>query len=227
MKLVTSKIRNFFLKNAFHLLYHSMAFTYDWVAAIASAGKWETWIRTAIPYINGPKVLELGFGPGHLQVDLLKQNILAFGIDESRQMSSIASRNIRRQAGPDQRLVRGKVQFLPFATETFNTIISTFPSPYIFDPLTINEITRVLAPSGKVIIVLGAAVTGERMEERLSAWIMDVTHQSLNGQESIQEPSFGLNLNMKIIHVELKSSQVVLIEVIKPPGPIYKEGWQA
>jgi ubiquinone/menaquinone biosynthesis C-methylase UbiE len=217
-KMVAYRIQYLLLKEGFLLLYHSMAWTYDWVAAIASAGKWETWIQTALPYINGPKVLELGFGPGHLQADLIEQKILAFGIDESRQMISIASRNIRRQTGftGSNRLVWGKVQSLPFATETFNTVISTFPSPYIFDPLTINEITRVLAPAGKVIVVLGAEITGQRLAEKISAWLMRVTHQSLNGQVNIQAPVFISNMRSEIFEVDLQSSRVLMMQAVKP-----------
>jgi ubiquinone/menaquinone biosynthesis C-methylase UbiE len=222
--MVAYRIQNILLKFSFYLLYHSMAWTYDWVAAIASAGKWETWIQTALPNIHGPKVLELGFGPGHLQADLVKQNILAYGIDESRQMASIAARNIRNQAVHEKglanhsRLVRGKVQFLPFASETFNTVISTFPSPYIFDPFTLNEMTRVLCPSGKVIIVLGAEITGERLTEKMSAWLMRVTHQSLKRQANIQVPKFDSNMQSRILELDLRSSRVLLVEAVKPPS---------
>jgi ubiquinone/menaquinone biosynthesis C-methylase UbiE len=224
MKMVTFRIQYFLLRYGFHLLYHSMAWTYDWVAAIASAGKWETWIQTALPYINGPKVLELGIGPGHLQTDLIKQKILAFGIDESRQMTSIALRNIRHQEGQTKgranlnRLVRGKVQSLPFAPKTFNTVISTFPSPYIFDPLTINEITRVLAPAGKVVIVLGAEITGYHRMEKISAWLMKVTHQSLSGQVNVRAPIFCANMRSEIIEIDLHSSRVLVMQAVRNIG---------
>jgi ubiquinone/menaquinone biosynthesis C-methylase UbiE len=220
MKTVAYKILSSFLKYGFRLLYHSMAWTYDGVAAIASAGKWENWIMTALSYIQGPKVLELGFGPGHLQVNLLKQNFLSFGIDESSQMASIAMKNIQKavhQRTPDvnDRLVRGRVQSLPFADETINTVVSTFPSPYIFDQVTISEIERVLAPFGKIIIVLGAEITGNTLAEKLSAWLMGVTHQSLKGQQEIHVPNFGSNMSSRMITVDLQSSQVFLIEIVK------------
>ena len=39
---------------------------------------------------------------------------------------------------------------------SFDTVISTFPSEYIYDPDTIAEVVRVLRPGGRFIVVEGA-----------------------------------------------------------------------
>ena len=54
------------LRPVYYLLYHHFAWTYDLVADIVSLGQWKDWVRTALPYLDGC-VLELGYGPGHLQ----------------------------------------------------------------------------------------------------------------------------------------------------------------
>ena len=57
----------FILRTFFKLLYHQFSWTYDWVASIVSLGEWQNWVSSVLPYIIGPNVLEIGFGPGHLQ----------------------------------------------------------------------------------------------------------------------------------------------------------------
>src|SRR6202011_2978379 len=39
---------------------------------------------------------------------------------------------------------------------SFDAVVSTFPSEYIYDPLTIAEVERVLRPGGRLVIVEGA-----------------------------------------------------------------------
>jgi len=77
----------------FNLLYHPFAWTYDLVAAIVSLGRWQDWLMQAMPYLSG-RVLEIGFGPGHLQVALNEAGMQAFGLDESRQMGRQARRRL-------------------------------------------------------------------------------------------------------------------------------------
>ena len=71
----------------FHLLYHSFAWTYDLVASVVSFGRWKGWAKETLKLINGPRVLELGFGPGHLQAGLHAAGMEPFGLDESSQMA--------------------------------------------------------------------------------------------------------------------------------------------
>ena len=37
---------------AYELLYHPLAWSYDWVAALVSAGKWRDWVLTSLPYLK-------------------------------------------------------------------------------------------------------------------------------------------------------------------------------
>ena len=61
------------LQPIFHLLYHQFAWTYDFVAAFVSLGRWQDWVDAVVPFMSG-RVLEIGFGPGHLQ-ELLNRQI--------------------------------------------------------------------------------------------------------------------------------------------------------
>ena len=119
-----------FLGLFFRLLYHPFAWTYDFVAAVVSLGRWQAWVQSVLPYLKG-RVLEIGHGPGHLQISLHAHGFLAVGLDESRQMSRQAASRLRRQGYPVN-LARGVAQQLPFQNTSFDTIVATFPSEYIF-----------------------------------------------------------------------------------------------
>jgi ubiquinone/menaquinone biosynthesis C-methylase UbiE len=137
---------------AFERLYREFAWAYDMVAAAVSGGRWRRWALAALPFIRG-RVLELGFGPGHLLLALAADNKhTPFGIDASPQMVSLARRRLRR-AGLPARIARAHAQHLPLATASFDTVLATFPAEYIVDPRTHAEILRVLAPGGRVVVL--------------------------------------------------------------------------
>jgi ubiquinone/menaquinone biosynthesis C-methylase UbiE len=137
---------------AFHHFYREFAWTYDAVAWVVSGGLWQSWARASLPFLRG-RVLEIGFGPGHLQRSLAAQaGPAACGIDASAQMVRMASRRLAR-AGLPQRLARATAQRLPFAPASFDTVLATFPAEYIVDPQTHAEIARVLAPAGRIVVL--------------------------------------------------------------------------
>ena len=164
-----------FLRFFFHHFYHSLAWTYDLVAAIVSLGRWNHWVRSILPHIEGSLVLELGHGPGHLQLALHQRGIRTIGLDESRQMGQQTSRRLRRH-GQSSNLVRAWSQIIPFGN-TFDTVVATFPTEYIVDPRTLAEIWRVLRPGGKLIVLPGAWVGGKSLPEAAARWLFKITGQ--------------------------------------------------
>jgi ubiquinone/menaquinone biosynthesis C-methylase UbiE len=122
-------------------------------------------------------VLELGHGPGHLQLALHERGFQAFGLDESRQMSRQAARRLRKK-GVYVNLSRGYAQNLPFTQDIFQSVVLTFPNEYIFDPRTLTEIQRVLMPGGRLVILPIAWITGKRPLERLAAWLFRFTGEA-------------------------------------------------
>ena len=166
------------MRVGFHLLYHEFAFAYDWVAAAVSLGRWTNWIRTVIPFIEGSPVLEIGSGPGHLQSDLKKLDFQSHGLDESRQMIKLARKRLKANGARISNLTRGRAARLPYRNNAFRTILSTFPSEYIFDPATLKEIHRVLASDGRFIILPAAWHVGHGLLERTLAWVFHVTGET-------------------------------------------------
>jgi ubiquinone/menaquinone biosynthesis C-methylase UbiE len=168
-------MRNF-LRLFFYLLYHQFAWSYDLVAAVVSLGRWKSWVFSVMPYLNG-RILEIGFGPGHLQQAFGPLGLAAFGLDESLQMSRMARRRLHRKGYP-VRLARGAAKKLPFPENSFESVVATFPTEYIFEPPTLAEIRRVLAPGGQLVITPSAWITGTGQLERLAAWLFKVTGQA-------------------------------------------------
>jgi ubiquinone/menaquinone biosynthesis C-methylase UbiE len=201
------------LRPIFYLLYHQFAWTYDLVADVVSLGRWQNWVQTALPHING-QTLEIGFGPGHLQLTLNERNIPTFGLDESPQMARQAAKRLRKN-GVIPRLTRGYAQNLPFASGTFNSIVATFPAEYIFESKTLKEIQRVLTPTGQLVIIPTAWITGGNMLDRLAAWVFRVTGEApgmphiLSNAVKSRLVSAGFSVQSEI--VEKKGSQVLVI----------------
>jgi len=164
------------LRPIFYLLYHQFAWTYNFVAAVVSLGRWRYWVKTALPYLNG-RVLELGFGPGYLQQFLSEKRLPSFGLDESRQMARQARRHLRQQ-GVIPCISCGYAQSMPFADCIFDSVVATFPAEYIFDPQTLTEIRRVLVPSGNLVILPMAWISGMHPLERLTAWLFRVSGEA-------------------------------------------------
>ncbi len=140
------------LRFAFRLFYNPFAFTYDTVSAIVSRGRWREWTRQAIPHITGRRVLEVPCGAGNLQLDLAAAGYRPAAIDLSPSMLKITRAKLLR-AGLEPRLLRARVQALPFAALSFDSIIMTFPPEFIFDSHTFDEFRRVLSDQGCLVWV--------------------------------------------------------------------------
>mgnify|MGYP005849972133 CR=1 FL=1 len=206
------------LRLFFHLLYHQFAFAYDLVAAAVSLGRWKDWVMSAIPFIEGRRVLEIGHGPGRLQRLLLDRDLVAVGIDESRQMGFLAKRNTDGSA----LLARGLAQRLPFPASTFDTLVATFPAEYIFDPITLTEAHRVLRENGRFVILPGAVLTGGGAWDRLMAWAFRVTGQTPPDLSEIihkrsKEPFAQAGFQVETHELEVRSSVVFVMAAIKSP----------
>ena len=205
-----------FLRIFFHLLYHSFAWTYDLVAWTVSLGRWKDWGKSVLPFIEGPRVLELGHGPGHLQRLLRNLNLFTVGLDESRQMCYLTKRRLLHNGYAQAYLMRGLAQSLPFPAESFDTIVSTFPTEYIFERSTMLEVHRTLINGGRVIVLPAAWIIGNSLMERYAAELFRVTGQTPSEpveiiSKRLKEPFVEAGFEVKVEQVEVKSSLVLIL----------------
>ena len=139
----------------FRQLYTNFAWAYDAVAWAVSRGRWQDWGDAALSRIEGPRVLEIGSGPGHLLASMAAEKPEVWAIDLSPQMVRTSQRRLRCHdvhAG----LVRGQAQALPWPDAYFDSVVMTFPAGFILQGSTLAEIARVLHPRGRLVIVDGA-----------------------------------------------------------------------
>jgi ubiquinone/menaquinone biosynthesis C-methylase UbiE len=196
-----------FMRAFFRLLYHPFAFTYDLVAAVVSFGRWRDWVMAVLPFIEGTRVLELGHGPGHLQRGLFDRGLFAVGLDESGQMGRLA----RTRIGLPFKLARGLAQTLPFAGRSFETIVSTFPTDYIFDQRTLSEIKRCLSDGGRLVVL---PVVWPK--SRLLQWLYKVTGESPSEwtealRQRMKQPFMNAGFHTETQVVEVKSGNLLVV----------------
>ena len=208
------KMRHF-LRWAYGLLYHQLAWTYDLVSWVVSAGQWRLWQRSALPFLPGRPVLEVAHGTGNLLLDMVSLGLQPVGLDLSPVMGRLASAKLKRRLGTPTLpvpLVRGSVQALPFATGSLSSVVSTFPTDFITQNEVIIEFYRVLRPGGAFVCVPAAQITGPALMDRWAAWLFRVTGQRPSGWfEPLVERFTAAGFRARLEQVRQPRSQVMVI----------------
>ena len=203
-----------FLRTFFKLLYHQFAWTYDGVASIVSMGAWIKWVQSVLPFVDGPRTLEIGYGPGHLLVGLYQKGIKAYGLDESIQMGKLAKKRVER-LGLRPNLIRGDAQTLPFANESFHQVVITFPAEYILNSPTLSEIHRVLIKGGVALVIPVAWITGRKPWERVAAWVNRITGEAPAWDERVLDPLKRVGFEVSWEMINFSYSKIVLVHLLK------------
>src|SRR5579859_3976224 len=145
-------------KAIFEMLYRNK-YLYRFASTVPFAGQWRVWQRQALPRLRGHDILELGCGLGDLLADMLHAGYACHAVEHSPQMVNAARETLaRHHLGSPDLIIQGSAQRLPFTANSFESVVSTFPSEYIYDPDTIAEVERVLRPGGRLIVIEGAGL---------------------------------------------------------------------
>jgi ubiquinone/menaquinone biosynthesis C-methylase UbiE len=149
--------------------YSRFSSIYDWLVKILPV--WRNWIGTATPWIQGPRVLEASFGTGYLLSEYAG-HFESYGIDYNQHLAIIALNNLR-QSGLTASLQVADVEALPYPRASFDTVINTMAfTGYPDGQLALSEISRVLRPSGRIVMVdISFPQDGNRLGTALTnAW---------------------------------------------------------
>ena len=143
-------------KILFETLYKNK-YLYRFASSVPFAGQWRVWQRLVLSRLHGQDVLELGCGLGDLLADMSETGFMCYAVESSPQMVKATRETLRRrELDKTATVIQGSAQHLPFSNDSFDTVVSTFPSEYIYDPDTVAEVERVLRPGGRFIVVEGA-----------------------------------------------------------------------
>jgi ubiquinone/menaquinone biosynthesis C-methylase UbiE len=190
------------IRFGFRLLYNEFAFAYDLVSTVVSLGAWRCWQQTALKYLDvqsGALVLELAHGTGNLQLDLHEAAYEAIGYDLSPYMGRIASGKLKRHQ-------------LPFSSNTFAAVVSTFPTDFIVAPETLREVYRVLQPGRVFVIVPNGVLTGGGAAEAGLEWLYRVTGQRDGSSWDVEDffSGFGFEAQMLEERCPRSVAQVII-----------------
>jgi len=196
---------------ACHRLYDEFAWTYDWVSWLVSLGHWWSWRTAALDYLIGPRVLEVGFGTGDLLIEMARQGWDVHGLELSLAMHRITARKMRR-CGVWTPRARGLVQALPFPDGTFHPIVSTCPAEFILQSPTWQELGRVLAPGGRVIVTGTCLRTDNPFLQQVLRTVFGILEQGQGSWHERVTTAAGLKVT-EVEHGEQSvRTQVVIAE---------------
>lgn len=131
-------------------MYTRIAKAYDGFMAVFPL--WKKWLRSVLPYIDGERVLEVSFGPAYL-LGQMPDDVELFGLDYNQTMvdrAKVKMKAINRNVN----IIQGNVENLPYPDNYFDTVVNTMAfSGYPNGQKAMKELTRVLKPDGKLLIL--------------------------------------------------------------------------
>jgi ubiquinone/menaquinone biosynthesis C-methylase UbiE len=153
---VIRQVRRSVLSRTFEFLYDAGRWVYDPLTAVFFGPAWHNWRRTVVPWVGSGPVLEIACGTGQLLPELAQRSSLVVGFDRSKSMLEPARRNANCH---NVHLVTADASAIPFADESFKSVVSTFPASFIASEDVLDDIARILEPGGHFVVVVSARFT--------------------------------------------------------------------
>jgi ubiquinone/menaquinone biosynthesis C-methylase UbiE len=127
------------------------AWNYDGILGFVSRRRFGL-VRSLLPKRRARKLLEVGYGSGVFMPELNKHADELYGADIHVHPAEVTA--VLAKAGVRAQLVTAPAEALPFADGTFDVVIAVSTFEFVTDTKrAINELARVLAPDGRVIVV--------------------------------------------------------------------------
>jgi len=190
------------------VIYPDLAFLFKQLEAIA---------LRQVEAQPGEEVLDVGCGRATDAVELAKDSGECIGLEPSDKMIMYAKSCIREN-GNTVHLVRGLGEYLPLKTGSLDKIVCKgaldhFPRPQV----AIEEMARVLRPSGKAVI---AVVNLESLSCRLGRTVFVRIRKMLRREESIYEKMWETPIDhtYRFDHKSIRSLVSVHMEIDRCVG---------
>ncbi len=135
-------------------IYGRHAWAFEMLTTALTAGRFPTWRRSALAHLPAHDVLDLACGTGALLRELPATSTRLVGVDLSPRMGHVFRRRTPRAA-----FVCASADRLPFRSNRFRAVVTTFPTRFLLAPQTLSEVARVLAAdldepgAGRLIVV--------------------------------------------------------------------------
>ena len=199
----------------FYLLYNQLAWTYDLVSWCVSLGEWRKWQIASLDFVRGPAVLEIAHGPGHMLVEMEKRGWAVIGLDLSPAMGRLAQARLNRNNLADKiPLLRCHIPDIPLRSATFDSILSQFPTSFIFEADTLHALHRLLKPSGVLIILPEGHLTRKGIITRFIHWLFYITGQTIGDEKDPNSlEAFWDNVRNHLLNAGFEASyEIVQLE---------------
>jgi len=129
----------------------------------------------------GEKVLEIGFGRGTALIEISKavgETGEVYGIDLTPEMVKITKKNLVKNNLLNVKVEEGDAKNLPYKENYFDVVymastLELFDTPDI--PIVLNEIKRVLKPTGRLCVV---SIPREGREDSLGVRVYEWSHRT-------------------------------------------------
>ncbi len=136
---------------------------------------------------KGEKVLEIGFGRGTTLIEMSKtvgEKGELYGIDLTPEMLKITKKNLIKSHLFNVNVEEGDARNLPYKNNYFDAVyiastLELFDTPDI--PIVLNEIKRVLKPTGRLCVV---SIPKEGRESSLGVRLFEWSHRTFQNYAS-------------------------------------------
>ncbi len=134
----------------FDHFYSRVANGYNWFVKLLPL--WRNWLNHTVPHLQGERVIEISFGSGYLLTQYADR-FMTCGIDLNKTLAQIAKVNVEaHRLHADLQIAN--VEALPYADETFDTLINTMSfTGYPDAHLALSEMRRVLKTGGRLVMI--------------------------------------------------------------------------
>ena len=155
-------------------MFARIARRYDLLNSVMSGGRHHSWRRMAVemgnPGLEGP-ALDVAAGTGDFALEIARNNWATevMALDNTLEMLAVATNKARRRGLLNRlRVVSGDAHLLPFAGDRFVCVTVGFGVRNFVDvPQALREMTRVVRPGGRVVILDIFRLEGRGLLNRL------------------------------------------------------------